>query len=135
MKKLLLTLCLTSLLLATLASAEDATPTVELKRKSSFDAADARDPFWPIGWKKPGVKSVSSEAAPELSPDSFSLTSVTMGAGPHFAILNGKIIQEGQQFGLQFGQQIYQITLRAIEDGKVILAYQDSEIEVPLRRR
>ncbi len=58
-----------------------------------------------------------------------------MGAGPHFAILNGKIMQEGQQFGLQFGNQVYQVTLRSIEDGQVILVYQDSEIMVPLRRK
>ncbi len=134
MKKLLLTFCLTSLM-PIAAPAAEPVPTVELKHKSSFDAPEARDPFWPIGWKKPGPKTESSGAGPELSPDSFSLTSVTMGAGAHFAILNGKIIQEGQQFGLQFGHQIYQITLRAIEDGRVILAYQDTEITVPLRRR
>ena len=58
-----------------------------------------------------------------------------MGAGTHFAILNGKIMQEGQQFGLQFGNQIYQVTLRSIEDGQVVLVYQDGEIIVPLRRK
>jgi hypothetical protein len=58
-----------------------------------------------------------------------------MGAGARFAILNGKIMQEGQQFGLQFGNQIYQVTLRSIEDGQVVLLYQDAEIIVPLRRK
>jgi hypothetical protein len=58
-----------------------------------------------------------------------------MGTGPHFAILNGKIMQEGQQFGLQIGNQIYQVSLRSIEDGRVILTYQDSEIVVLLRRK
>ena len=132
MKNLLLTFCLTSLLIGAVR-AEEAVPKIEVKRKSSFDAAEARDPFWPIGWKKPGPKTAS--AGPALSPDSFSLTSVTMGSGQHFAILNGKAMQEGQQFGLQFGNQIYQVTLRSIEDGRVILAYHDGEIEVPLRRK
>ncbi|MGI8891102.1 MAG: hypothetical protein ACR2G0_10020 [Chthoniobacterales bacterium] len=134
MKNLLLILCLTSLLFPT-ARADQKAPPVELKQKSTFDAADARDPFWPIGWKKPGPTTENQSAGPELSPTSFSLTSVTMGAGAHFAILNGKILQEGQQFGLQFGNQVYQVTLRAIEDGQVILAYNDSEITVPLRRK
>ncbi len=135
MKNLLLASCLTTLLLSSAARAGENAPPIELKRKSSFNATDARDPFWPIGWKKPGPKSDSSAAGPGLSPSSFSLTSVTMGDGAHFAILNGKILEEGQQFALQLGNQTYQVTLRAIEDGKVVLAYQDAEITVPLRRR
>jgi hypothetical protein len=131
MKKLLLAICLASLS-PDAAPAKDAVTTVELKRKSSFDAGDARDPFWPIGWKKPGPKIGGGTA---LEPEAFSLTSVTVGSGTHFAILNGKIMQEGQQFGLQIGNQIYQVTLRAIEDGRVIVAYEDSEIVVPLRRK
>jgi hypothetical protein len=134
MKNLLFAFCLTSVLLG-VARAEESVPKIELKHKSSFDATDTRDPFWPIGWKKPGPKSASSEPGPDLSPASFSLTSVTMGAGERFAILNGKIMQEGQQFGLQFGNQIYQVTLRSIEDGQVVLLYQDAEIIVPLRRK
>ncbi|MEO5718770.1 MAG: hypothetical protein ABIR29_09390 [Chthoniobacterales bacterium] len=135
MKTLFPTLCLTSLVFLGTTWAETSGPRIELKHKSTFDAADARDPFWPIGWKKPGPKNSSTSAGPELSPTSFSLTSVTMGTGTHFAILNGKIMQEGQQFGLQFGSQIYQVTLQAIEDGQVVLTYQGAEIIVPLRRK
>jgi hypothetical protein len=134
MKKLLLAFCLTNLLLGA-GRAEDAVAPIALKQKSNFDAANARDPFWPIGWKRPGPKNSSANAGPDLSPNAFSLTSVTMGTGAHFAILNGKIIQEGQQFGLQLGTQVYQVTLRSVEDGQVILIWQDNEIVVPLRRR
>ena len=132
MKNFSLVSCLTSLLLPALRAAE-LVPPIELKNKSSFDATDARDPFWPIGWKRPGPKNTTS--GPDLSLSSFSLTSITMGAGARYVILNGKIMQEGQQFGLQFGKQIYQVTLRAIQDGKVIVFYQGSEITVPLRRK
>ena len=132
MKKLLLALCLTSLLLGA-AQAEESAPALELKNKSSFDATDARDPFWPIGLKRPGPKLLTS--GPDLSPTSFSLTSITMGTGARYAILNGRIMQEGQQFGLQVGKQVYQVTLRAIRDGKVIVFYQGSEMTVPLRRK
>ena len=135
MKRFLLVFCLTSLVLEAARAENNSGATIELARKSGFEAIDARNPFWPIGWKKPGPKSPTTETGPGLSPDVFALSSVTMGDGPHFAILNGKIIQEGQQFGLQFGSQIYQVTLRTIEDGRVTLAYQDSEIVVPLRRK
>jgi hypothetical protein len=134
MKILLTILCLTTALGAVPAE-EKTAPSIELKQKSFFDAPDVRNPFWPIGWKKPNPKDPNAEAGPELSAASFSLSSVTMGAGARFAILNGKILQEGQQFGLQFGQQIYQVTLKAIQDGQVVIAYQTSEIVVPLRRK
>ena len=58
-----------------------------------------------------------------------------MGAGPRYAILNGKIMQEGQQFGLQFGNQIYQVTLRRHRGWQGHPSYQGSEITVPLRRK
>ena len=135
MKPLLLAFCLATLLLS-VARAGDDVPTIELKHKSTFDAApNDRDPFWPIGWKKPGPKIAASGAGPELTANVFSLTSVTMGVGQRFAILNGKVMQEGQEFGLQFGNQVYTVTLRSIEDGQVVLVYQDNEIVVPLRRK
>ena len=133
-KNLFLAFCLTIVLLLGAARAKETVPEIRLKQMSSFDAANLRDPFWPIGWKKPGAQKFTP-VGPGLSAESFSLTSVTMGTGPHFAILNGKIIEEGQQFGLQIGNQIYQVTLRTIEDGRVVLACQSSEIEVPLRRK
>ena len=133
MKTVLIALCLAILLCS--ARAKEPAPVIELKQKSSFDAPDARSPYWPIGWTKPNAKNSNEDAGPELSHASFALTSVTMGGGTHFAILNGKIMQEGQQFGLQFGKEIYQVTLKAIQDGQVVLAYQENEIVVPLRRK
>ena len=135
MKPLLLAFCLTRLLLAAARAGNDA-PAIELKQKSTFEAAPSdRDPFWPIGWRKPGPKIATTGAGPELTSGAFSLTSVTMGTGQHFAILNGKAMQEGQQFGLQFGNQVYNVILRSIEDGQVVLVYQETEIVVPLRRK
>ena len=65
----------------------------------------------------------------------FVVTSITIEQGAKFAIINGKIMQEGQQFGLQLGNQTYQVTLKAIQDGRVIVARRDQEIVVPLRRK
>jgi hypothetical protein len=105
-------------------------------KESSFAAANVRNPFWPIGWTKPqATDSESVAAAPALTPAAFSLTSVAIGAGRRFAILNRKILHEGQQFSLQLGRQLYQITLKAVQDGRVVLAYDGGELVVPLQRR
>lgn len=113
-------------------------PKLEVKNKSSFNvSAVSRSPFWPIGFKP--VAKISQgqgdQAGPEIPQSAFAVSSITLGAGGHFAIINGKIMAEGQQFGLQIGNQTYQITVKAIEDGRVILSRRDSEIVVPLRRK
>ena len=113
-------------------------PAIELKNKSSFTMEDSsRNPFWPIGWK-PAAKQTSSStetAGPTILPTAFRVTSITLGGGTRFAIINGKAMTEGQVFGLQIGTQTYQITVKSIEDGRVILLRRDEEIEVPLFRR
>ena len=97
----------------------------------------SRSPFWPIGWKPVAKISTGQgdQAGPEIPQSAFAVSSITLGAGGHFAIINGKIMEEGQQFGLQLGSQTYQITVKAIEDGRVILGRRDQEIIVPLRRK
>lgn len=113
-------------------------PALEVKNKSSFKMENtSRSPFWPIGWKpaaklsEPGTE----HAGPDIPVTAFVVTSITVEQGTRFAIVNGKIMQEGQQFGLQLGNQTYQITLKTIQDGKVILARRDQEIVVLLRRK
>lgn len=112
---------------------------LEFKNRSSFTAeSNSRNPFWPIGWKptarlaEPGT---SEHAGPEISPSAFLVTSITLGKANRFAIINGKIMQEGQQFGLQVGSQTYQITVKAIQDGRVVFGRRDQDIVVPLRRK
>jgi hypothetical protein len=135
MKRFLCALCLTTAL-AVAAHAAQTAPAPTPAPKSSFDVTDVRNPFWPIGWTKPKpANSETTQAAPLLSPEVFALTSVTTGGGERFAILNGKIVQEGGQFGLLLGSQTYQVTVQSIQDGAVILAYQGGQVVVPLRRR
>jgi hypothetical protein len=111
---------------------------IEVKNKSSFKMdANSRNPFWPIGWK-PALKLSSgggADQAGDIPASAFTLTSVTLDRAAHFAIINGKIMQEGQQFALVLGSQTYQIVLKRIEDGRVVLGRQDEEIVVPLRRK
>jgi hypothetical protein len=110
---------------------------VELKNKSSFTMdASGRNPFWPIGWKPVArVQNTAEHVGPEILPSAFEVSSITVDNGTRFAIINGKPMQEGQVFGLQLGNQTYQLTVKKIEDGQVILALRDQEIAVPLRRK
>jgi hypothetical protein len=111
---------------------------LEIKNKSSFQMeSNVRNPFWPIGFKPAAQLSNRSadHAGPDIPLTAFLLTSITLDQGTHFAIINGKTVQEGQEFSLQSGSQNYQIKLKSIEDGRVILACRDQEIVVPLRRK
>jgi hypothetical protein len=113
-------------------------PELEIKNKSSFQMENnGRNPFWPIGFKPAAQLSNRSanHAGPDVPLTAFLLTSITLDQGARFAIVNGKSMQEGQQFSLQSGAQNYQIKLKSIEDGRVILACRDQEIIVPLRRK
>ena len=122
---------------ASFAFAEEPAPRLEVKKKSAFKPEADRNPFWPIGWKP--AKAVASTEAEhgggDITPSAFMLTSVTIEKGARFAIINGKIIQEGQQFALQMGTSTYQLTLKQIQDGQVVLSRRDEEIIVPLRRK
>jgi hypothetical protein len=111
---------------------------IEVKNKSSFRMdASTRNPFWPIGWK-PSAKlsgGGGADQAGDIPASAFVVSSITVDQAAHFAIINGKIMQEGQQFALVLGSQTYQIVLKKIEDGRVVLGRQDEEIVVPLRRK
>ena len=117
---------------------EDATP-ISVKNKSSFNVdAATRSPFWPISWKPAARVANANEAGGDqgdVPPGAFLVSTITLDGATHFAIINGKSMQEGQQFGLQIGTQIYQVTVKRIEDGRVILGRRDQEIIVPLRRK
>jgi hypothetical protein len=117
-------------------AAEEPGP-VALKNKSSFNIdAGARSPFWPISWKPAGkISTGGGTDQGEVPPGAFLVSTITLDGGTHFAIINGKSMQEGQQFGLQIGTQVYQVTVKRIEDGRVILSRHDQEIVVPLRRK
>jgi hypothetical protein len=110
---------------------------IDLKNKSSFKMEPgSRNPFWPIGWKPAKTSgNAADQAAAEIPSSAFVVTSITLDQAARFAIINGKIMQEGQQFGLVLGGQIYQIVLKKIQDGRVILGRQDEEIVVLLRRK
>jgi hypothetical protein len=110
---------------------------IEAKNKSSFAMRmEARNPFWPIGWKPTAkLSSGGADQGGDIPGSAFVVSTITLDQGTRFAIINGKPMQEGQQFGLQLGTQMYQVLLKKIEDGRVILSRHDQEIVVPLRRK
>jgi hypothetical protein len=138
MKTTLVILTLSALSFHGLRS-EEAPVAIELKNKSSFTMdASGRNPFWPIGWKpvaRVQNSNTTEHTGPDILPSAFVVSSITLDQGARFAIINGKAMQEGQVFGLQLGTQTYQLTVKSIEDGRVILARRDQEIIVPLRRK
>ncbi|HEY2123822.1 MAG TPA: hypothetical protein VGG94_00040 [Chthoniobacterales bacterium] len=112
---------------------------LDFKNKSSFGLdSSTRNPFWPIGFK-PSAQltdhSGTEHGGSDIAASAFLVSSITLGRTDRFAIINGKIMQEGQQFGLRIGSQTYQITVKAIQDGRVIFGRRDQEIVVSLRRK
>lgn len=135
MKTLFTVLILGSLALQG-ARGEEAAPIIELKNKSAFTMdASGRNPFWPIGWKPVARVQTTEQSGPNILPSAFVVSSITLDHGARYAIINGKVMEEGQQFGLQLGNQTYQLSVKAIQDGQVVLARRDQEIIVPLRRK
>jgi hypothetical protein len=121
-------------LLSLVSARAGQTASIDSKNKSGFTMeASGRNPFWPIGWK-PVARATTNEHG-DIQPSAFVVSSITLDKGGRFAIINGKALQAGQQFGLQLGNQTYQLTVKTIEDGRVILLRRDEEIIVPLRRK
>jgi hypothetical protein len=109
---------------------------ITVKNKSSFNVdATSRNPFWPIGFRPKGHIAGAGDAQGEVPAGAFLVSTITVDGATHFAIINGKSMNEGQQFGLQVGTQVYQVFVKRIEDGRVILGRGEEEIVVPLRRK
>lgn len=114
----------------------DETPPIELKHKSSFNFESGdRNPFWPIGWKPAPKMAKNEHAGPAIPASAFVVSSIVLDPKGRYTIINGRIMGEGQQFGLQIGSTVHQITVKSIEDGHVVLVRGEQEIVVALRRK
>ena len=109
----------------------------QLKNRSSFAVVkDAHNPFWPLGWTKT-VESATSPAAPmagSLRPENFEVTSILLN-DPPMAVVNGKAMAEGELIALVVGNQKIVVQLAAVQDGRIVIRYQNQNIVVPMRRR
>jgi hypothetical protein len=125
-----------SFVLCTGVALADETPPIELKHKSSFNfESGERNPFWPIGWKPAPKMAKNEHAGPAIPTSAFVVSSIVLDPKGRYTIINGRIMGEGQQFGLQIGSTVHQITVKAIEDGHVVLVRGEQEIVVALRRK
>jgi len=135
MNKICFVICV-SIFAPSAALRADEPVVVTVKNKSSFNIdAGARSPFWPISWKPTGKVASGGTDQGEVPAGAFVVSTITLDGAARFAIINGKSMSEGQQFGLQIGTQVYQVMVKRIEDGQVILGRRDEEIVVPLRRK
>jgi len=110
----------------------------ELKNRSAFRIdADARAPFWAIGWKRPKgtVEEVVAADAPKvrLQPSHFTVTSI-LGGNPPLAMINGHSFEEGEVLPVVSGTERLRVVVRAIRDGEVVLEYEGQQIVVPIHR-
>lgn len=140
MKTTLACLFCLGMIVADFATAAEAPAPIELKNKSTFKVeTSGRNPFWPIGWKptaKVATTTGVEHAGPDITSTAFIVTSITYDRGTRYAIINGRPMTEGQQFGLQMGTATYQFAVKSIDDGAVTLARPGHEdIQVGLRRR
>jgi hypothetical protein len=114
----------------------DETAPIKLKHKSSFNfESGERNPFWPIGWKPAPKLAKNEHAGPAVPASAFVVSTIVLDPKARYAIINGRVMGEGQQFGLQIGSTVHQITVKSVEDGHVVLVRGDQEIVVALRRK
>jgi hypothetical protein len=114
----------------------DEMPPIELKHKSSFKfEAGERNPFWPVGWKPAPKMAKNEHAGPAIPASAFVVSTIVLDPKARYAIINGRVMGEGQQFGLQIGSTVHQITVKSVEDGHVVLVRGEQEIVVALRRK
>jgi hypothetical protein len=105
------------------------------KTKSVFTgSADQHNPFWPIGWVKTENESATDTAAP-LVPhtEDFMVTTILLNEPP-MAVINGKEMAEGEIAALPVNGQNVAVQLMAVQDGRVILRWQNQNIIVPIHR-
>jgi len=112
----------------------------ELKNRSVFRAdADARIPFWPIGWKRPKAKADGTPAVAvdeptvKLQPQSFNISSILLG-NPALVTINGRSFSEGEVLPVIYGSQRLRVVVRSIRDGGVWLDHDGQPTFIPMRR-
>lgn len=96
-----------------------------------------RNPFWPIGWSKSTDTPISASAVSHalLKPEDFLVSSILLSGDSSMAVINGKEFSQGESKPVQVGGQKIEVQVVAIQDGEVILAYDQHNLSVPLRRK
>jgi hypothetical protein len=104
------------------------------KKKSVFTATEQQhNPFWPIGWVK--IESQRTDATSPVVPRAgdFIVTTILLNEPP-MAVINGKDMAEGEVAALPVQGQNVVVQLMAVQDGRVILRWENQNILVPIHR-
>jgi hypothetical protein len=105
------------------------------KTKSVFTAATAQhNPFWPIGWVKMENESASDSSAPYVPRVEDFVVSTILLNDPPMAVINGKDMAEGEIAALPINGQNVVVQLMAVQDGRIILRWENQNIVVPIHR-
>jgi hypothetical protein len=106
------------------------------KTKSVFTArVDEHNPFWPIGWVKTVEESSAADAGAAVipHPEDFNVTTIMLNEPP-MAVINGKDMAEGEIAALPINGQNVVVQLMAVQDGRVILRWQNQNLVVSIHR-
>ena len=99
-----------------------------LTHSSSFTAppANARNPFWPIGWVPSAVVATQAAVVLSVRAEDFTVTTISMDF-PALAVINGKTRGVGDHIPVGADGQD-SVTVKQILDGTVVLDYHGREI-------
>jgi len=106
-----------------------------LKHRSIFTYSAPHNPFWPIGWVKGAdvvQTAVATEVAAPISADNFVVSGISISSPP-MALINNKECAEGEIIEAKYGAQTLKIKVLRINDGSVILQYQNKTYTIPFK--
>ncbi len=104
------------------------------KTKSVFTSStDQHNPFWPIGWVKMANETADTAATAVPHADDFTVTTILLNEPP-MAVINGKEMAEGEVAPLPVNGASIVVQLLAVQDGRVILRWENQNIIVPIHR-
>jgi hypothetical protein len=110
-----------------------------LKQKSYFTGTSKdHNPFWPIGWSKTAIAGSGYSTGPAVvvapHAEDFVVTSILLNEPP-LCVINGKELAEGEIATLPTaGGQMLTVQLIAVQDGHVVLRWQNQNLTIPLHR-
>ena len=113
---------------------------IKLAHKSVFESAESqRSPFWPIGWK-PSVAGPAApaeaprEVAPEVTADTFVVTTISLQSDGALAVINGRTHGVGDRLPVDASGREF-VIVRQIVDGAVVFEYHGKLIRSTNNRR
>jgi hypothetical protein len=114
-----------------------AAPALLAKTHSDFAVhTDAHNPFWPIGWvKTEAISSLTTDSASAYVPkiEDFNVSTIMLSE-PRMAVINGKDMAEGEIASLPAAGQTVVVQLVAVQDGRVILRWQNQPLTIAIHR-